>query len=101
MSTRANIKFEDEHGDKFFVDRSHDGFPNNILPDIVKAIEDCEGKWSGSELGQLVSYFLGIHFNRTTRIQNYEPCQGKAGDESYCYWVKWDKLSEQYEYGAE
>ena len=100
MSTRANIRFEDEYG-VIHVDRSHDGFPDNILPDIKETIDLCKNRWSGSELGQLVSAFIGMNFNENTRIQNYELCIGyeKAGDESYCYWVKWNKVKKIYEYG--
>ena len=37
MSTRANIKFQDGN-DIIHLDRSHDGFPDVILPDIKEAI---------------------------------------------------------------
>jgi len=37
MSTRANIRFEDEYG-AMHVDRSHDGFPDNILADIKELL---------------------------------------------------------------
>lgn len=101
MSTRANIRFEDEWG-AMHIDRSHDGFPDVILPDIKETIELCKNRWSGSELGQLISAFIGMHFDAKTRIQHYEPCVGfeKAGDESYTYWVKWNKEKNEYEYGV-
>lgn len=100
MSTRANIRFEDEYG-SIHIDRSHDGFPDNVLPDILETIQLCQGRWSGSELGQLVSAFIGLHFDKGQRIQNYEICIGyeTAGDESYCYVVKWNKEEKVYEYG--
>ena len=98
MSTRAKIKFSDKW-DNYYIDRSHDGFPDNILPDIKETIDHCKGKWSGSELGQLVSYFLGMHFDMNQRIQNYELISSKAGDESYCYWVKWNDEKKEYEFG--
>ena len=101
MSTRANIRFEDEYG-SMHVDRSHDGYPDIILSDIKETIDLCKGRWSGSELGQLVSAFIGMHFDPTTRIQQYEPCIGFkiAGDEEYRYWVKWNKEKGEYEYGV-
>lgn len=100
MSTRANIRFEDEY-DSIHIDRSHDGFPDNVLSDIKEVIDLCKGRWSGSELAQLVSTFIGFHFDSKTRIQKYEPCIGyeKAGDESYCYWVKWNSEKKEYEFG--
>lgn len=101
MSTRANIKFQDGE-DYIHIDRSHDGFPDVILPDIKAAIDLCKGRWSGSELGQLVTAFLGLHFDKRQRIQNYEPCIGyeRAGDESYRYYVKWNESKREYEYGV-
>ena len=101
MSTRANIKFQDEYDKDIHIDRSHDGFPENILPDIKLAIDFCKGRWSCSELGQLVSAFLGLHFDKNTRIQNYEPCIGykTAGDESYYYFVKWNEKTKEYDFG--
>jgi len=101
MSTRANIKFE--AGDEIIhIDRSHDGFPDVILPDLEAAIELSKGRWSGSELGQFVSTFLGLYFDKTNRIQHYEPCIGwtLAGDESYTYFVKWDAVAKVYECGV-
>lgn len=100
MSTRANIKFQD--GNEFIhIDRSHDGFPEYVLADIEKAVDLCKGRWSGAELGQLVSAFLGLNFDKNTRIQNYEPCIGYnlAGDESYEYYVRWNNEKKEYEYG--
>jgi hypothetical protein len=99
MSTRAHIEFIDEYGAKLCVDRSHDGFPDIIMLDIEKTIEQCRGKWSGSEIGQLVSYFLGRTFNKRQRIQDYQPCNERAGDESYVYFVKYNKESKEYYFG--
>jgi len=100
MSTRANIKFEDDYG-FIHIDRSHDGFPDIILEDIKNVIEITKGCWSGSEVGQLVSYFLGMNYDKNKRIQKYEPCVGfeRAGDESYCYWVKYNTEKRNWEYG--
>ena len=100
MSTRANIKFQDGE-DIIHIDRSHDGHPANVLSDIQDAISLCKGRWSGAELGQLVSAFLGIHFDKDRRIQIYEPCIGfdKAGDESYCYFVRWNPETKSYDHG--
>jgi hypothetical protein len=101
MSTRANIKFQDDDG-CIHIDRSHDGFPDVVLPDIKAALDLCKGRWSGAELGQLVSAFLGLHFDKNERIQNYEPCIGfeTAGDESYEYYVRWNSQKREYEYGV-
>ena len=101
MSTRANIKIVGErHDGTYFIDRSHDGFPDEVLPDIQQAITACKGRWRGAEPGQLVSYFFGHNFNPNYRLQLYEICDGPAGDESYNYWIKWDAAAKEYTYGV-
>lgn len=98
MSTRANIKIEAE-GEKIHLDRSHDGFPEKVLPDIKEVVDLCNDRWPGPGITQFVSAFLGLHFNRDKRIQIYEPCIGycRAGDESYCYEVKWNPNKREWE----
>jgi len=102
MSTRANIRFKCGD-DVIHVDRSHDGHPDNVLSDIKEAIDLAKGRWSGSELGQLVSLFLGLHFSKDRRIQFYEPCIGytTAGDESFTYYVEWNNDKGVYEFGVD
>ena len=99
MSTRAHIEFIDEHGATLHLDRSHDGYPNVILPDIERTVKKCTGLWSGSEIGQLVSHFIGDNYIKGQRIQYYEPCHGTAGDEPYKYHVRYNKEKRGYEYG--
>lgn len=101
MSTRANIEFRDGL-DSINIMRGHDGFPDNILPDIVACIDNCRYRWDGVELGYFVSSFLGMHYDKDQRIQDYEVCIGYkySGDESYRYWVAWNEEKEKYEYGV-
>ena len=88
MSTRATIKFTD--GDEtFFVYRGHDGFPENILPDISAAIQKSRGRWSEPMCCMLVTFFLGMHFDIEKRLPNYEITSDWHGDESYRYSVSW------------
>lgn len=96
MSTRATITFKDQW-DTFYVYRGHDGFPSVILPDLEKAIKETKGRWSGSELGQLISYFMGITFDSNSRIQHYELTTAIHGDESYLYTVTWNEELKVYE----
>ena len=100
MSTRACIEFIGKYGDKFHIYRHCDGFPDNILPDIKETVDKCINRWSGSEMGQLVSIFLGENYSQTTRIQHYELCHGPAGDESYLYYVRYIGGKQKYEYGV-
>ena len=100
MSTRAHIEFIDEYGAKLCIDRSHDGYPDVILPDIKRTVEECENRWSGSEIGQLISHFVGSNYIEGQRIQYYEPCHGAAGDESYKYYVRYNKDTSAYDYGV-
>jgi hypothetical protein len=99
MSTRATIKFQDKW-DTYYVYRHCDGFPENILPDIKDTIKSCNGRWSCSELGQLVSCFLGKNYNDKSRIQDYEITPCFHGDESYKYYVKWIDDKGIYECGV-
>lgn len=96
MSTIATIKFEDEYGDSFFVYRSHDGFPENVMADIKEVIEATRNRWSGSEMGQLVAWFLVMSNDPGHRILDYEMITGFAGDESHKYLVKWNSEREEW-----
>ena len=97
MSTRANIKFQDEYT-TFHVDRSHDGFPDNVLPDIESAIQKTRGRWSEPEIGQLITWFLIWSNDHNARLVHYEIASGVAGDESYTYHVVWDEEQERWRY---
>jgi len=98
MSTRCIIKISDKW-DTFYIDRTHDAFPDIIIPDIESVINFCKNSWSGAEIGLLVSVFLGFHFDKNARIQNYSVSSGPAGDESYSYYVEWCEAEGKYLYG--
>ena len=89
MGTRATIKFTDEFDDVYYVYRGHDGFPDIILPDINAVIEKAKGRWSGSEMGLLLSMFFGETYREKARIQDYELTPDFHGDESYTYSVEY------------
>lgn len=89
MSTRATIRFRDKY-DTFFVYRHSDGHPDNVLNDIQGAIEKAKGRWSGSECGLLVSFFLGTYFKAEERLPQYMMTSEFHGDESYRYFVEWN-----------
>jgi hypothetical protein len=97
MSTRATIQFKDEY-DTFFVYRHCDGYPEQIMPDIEKVIENAHGRWSGSECGMFVAFFLGSYFDPKARLSEYMMTSYWHGDESYQYYVEWD--TEQKEWKA-
>jgi hypothetical protein len=90
MSTSATITFEDEYGTKFHVFRSHDAFPEVVLPDMEKTIAKTEGRFCGSEIGLMVSTFLGITYQPHLRIQHYE-MYSDFMDGSYRYHFKYIK----------
>lgn len=101
MSTRASIVFKDKW-DTFFVYRHSDGYPDgDILPDLHKTVNLAQGRWSGSELGQLVSMFFGITYRENARIQSYELTSAIHGDESYYYHVEWNGKEYVISYGTE
>jgi hypothetical protein len=85
MSTRATLIFEDRR-DKYYVYRHSDGFPEDIKPDIEKAIKHFNDRCD--EVGQLVSTFLGIVFDPEKRLQPYEMTTSIHGDESYLYYIR-------------
>jgi hypothetical protein len=88
MSTRATIEFCDEYGDKFYIYRGHDGFPETVLADLRKVINKAKGRWSGGgSMGLLISMFFGEMYNGKLRLQDYELTTGFHGDESYEYLV--------------
>lgn len=100
MGTRATVEITDGH-ETYFIYHGHDGFPDNILPDITAAITACKGRWSGAGVGQFVSYFLGFVFDPKSRLQDYELTTGFHGDESYRYWIRWDEKKQEYNCGVE
>jgi hypothetical protein len=100
MSTRATIRFSDSD-DEYFVYRGHDGYPNNILSDLEEVIKKSNGRWSGSEIGCLVTLFLAMGYDyNTKRLPYYELTTSFHGDESYRYWVTWNDNLEKWEYGV-
>lgn len=88
MSTSATITFEDEFGVKFHIFRSHDAFPDVILPDLQETIEKAKGRWDGSEIGQMIAIFMGITYRPDSRIQDYE-IYPQEMDGSYSYQLKY------------
>jgi len=88
MSTSATITFEDEFGVKFHIFRSHDAFPDVILPDLQETIEKAKGRWCGSDIGQMMAMFMGLTFRPNSRIQNYEICPYEI-DGNYSYQLKY------------
>ena len=96
MSTRATIEFSCD-GKSFFVYRHCDGFPEVVKPDIDAAIEKAKRRWPEEEVGCLVTLFLAMHYDPDkSRLPNYELSTGFAGDESYRYFVRWDRVNEKW-----
>lgn len=101
MSTRATIQFKDGD-DEFYVYRDCDGFPENILPDLQKAIEQHRQCRHGSaELGMLVTHFLGMTYVPNSRVPDYEITKCFHSDESYRYFVNLDSKSREWQIETE
>ena len=95
MSTRATIRISD--GDEtYFVYRHCDGYPKNVEPDILAAIE-LQCRLSGPETGHLVSLLLGTTYRSDARVQIYEMTPCFHGDENYRYFVKWNRETQRWE----
>ena len=96
MGTRATIKFKDGY-DEFYVYRGHDGYPENVLPDLQIAIDNFkQGNFGHAECSLLVTKFLGIHFDINKRCPYYEITGAFHGDESYRYSVEWDATTKEW-----
>lgn len=89
MPTRATIEFSD-HRKKFYVYRHFGGYPEQVMPDIMSAIEKSRGLWGEPEVGLLVSFFIGLH-SKEERIPDYEITSGFHEDENYRYFVKYNQ----------
>jgi hypothetical protein len=101
MSTRATIKFEDDYN-TFHVHRSHDGFPDIIIPDIEETIKNSEDKWNGPEAELLVTLFLAMHWQwDKNTLPYYEITSGIHGDESYLFSVKWNRETKKWDISEE
>jgi hypothetical protein len=90
MGTRATIKFSAPRSKDVYIYRGHDGYPENVLDDLNRVIEKSKGRWSGSEIGQLVSMFLGETYREKKRICDYEITSDFHGDEAYKYFVTYE-----------
>lgn len=101
MSTRATIQFKD--GDEqFYVYRDCDGYPENILPDLKKAIDYHEAcRYGSAECGMLVTHFLGLTYVFNRRVPDYEITNCFHGDESYRYHVVWDDKEKKWRIAGE
>lgn len=101
MGTRATIKFKYDD-EEYFVYRGHDGYPENIIPDIEATLQKAKNRWSEPELGCLVTLFLAMGYDfENKRLPNYEITSSFHGDESYRYYVLFDWDKKQYSYGVE
>jgi len=97
MSTRATIEFKDG-SEKVYIYRGHDGFPEDILPDIERAIKiNIQSRFGSAEIGQLIAVFLGETYEPKTRVQNYEITTAFHGDESYRYFVEYNDNERKWE----
>jgi len=101
MGTRGTIRFStDDSEDLFFIYRGHDGKPSVVIEDIKDCIAKAKGRWSGGELGLLVTLFLSMYYDYDKeRLPTYEITSGIHGDESYVYFVRWNSETKAWEYG--
>ena len=90
MGTRATIKFSAPRSNDIYIYRGHDAYPENVLDDLYRVIEKAKDRWSGAEIGQLVSMFLGETYREKQRICDYEITSDFHGDEAYKYFVTYE-----------
>jgi len=95
MSTRATIAFISDY-ETFYVYRHCDGYPEQIMLDIETALNEANGRWSDPECGMLVSFFLGWFLDKQRRLPDYMMTTGWHGDESYQYYIEWNKADKKW-----
>ncbi len=101
MSTRATIKFSNEYfAEKYYVYRHCDGFPEVILADLQKLIDEAKGRWSDPELGMIVSLFISMNYDYNKQsLPDYEITETFHGDESYTYYFNWNNETKKWDFG--
>jgi len=101
MGTRANIQFRDEFGTVFHVYRGHDGNPENVMLDLEKLLATAKDRWSGSEIGCMVTLFLSMTWDWSKhRLPDYELTSGIHGDEIRFYEVLYERDTVQPMFGT-
>jgi hypothetical protein len=90
MSTRATIEISDKY-EKHYVYRHSDGFKENVMPDIQKAISKCEklSITAGYLAAAIISFGNKDYFD--SRTLAYEMTTGIHGDECYLYLIDYNK----------
>jgi hypothetical protein len=87
MSTGAAIEFRDSH-DTFWLFRSHDGFPDEVLPDLKEGVKRC-GESRRLPAGLVATTMLGTSWSNRLPFHHYELCDGPHVDPEYAYVVEW------------
>lgn len=98
MGTRASIKITDG-SEIFFVYCGHDGFPDNIEPDLAR-ICDVMNKERFAEAGLATTFFLMCN-SKKDRLPFYEITSGVHGDEENFFYLWYNKVSEEWYYQRE
>lgn len=97
MGTRATIRFKCDD-EEYYVYRGHDGYPENVDRDIKEVLEKIKGRWSEPDLSCLTTFFIGYYFDAKMRLPDYELTLSFHGDESYRYYVTWNRELKKWDY---
>lgn len=101
MSTSATIRFITDQGEALFLHRGHDGYPDTVIPDIDRVLNEIKGRWDGAEVAQLIALFLALTYKAGSRLHDYEPFPGIQGWENCVYYIgykdgRWQIVDESY-----
>jgi hypothetical protein len=97
MSTRCTIIIDDGYdGEKLYLDRTHDAFPENVIADITEVVNDKRGSWSRPEAGCLVAAIIVKGWPDKQRLPDYEPKIGPSGDDCYQYHLSYDRSEKEW-----
>ena len=102
MSTRATIRIGS--GDEvYYLYRHSDGHPDNVLSDIGNVVvtlnRRCVHTNDDPAMIATAMVAYGWRFD-ATRLPNYEITSAFHGDESYRYYIRWDKAQRMWEWGT-
>lgn len=84
MGTRATIKIMEDKEEIYYLYHGHDGYPENILELLQKAVDMDHS----NEAGHLASIIIGLSFDENSSSQDIMLTPCFHGDESYKYLVE-------------
>ncbi len=108
MGTRCNILITDAAGEKLWIYRHSDGYPEQVLPQLEELMEKVKQGLLRDNVGQFTGWLIVIgnkEYKRTRCLPTndkewqswkcgaYEPTTGRHGDIDYLYRINLETQS--------